>query len=144
MKKLFAFGLFGLLISMTSCASLNKSYGSSAVSLEKIQTNQIKADLAVDQTSKLVGKSNMKYFLFFKVSGDNEFADGVRFPGLSFGRSGKAKSAAAFKALNSTGDKFDILVNPQYTVKVTRKLFSTSISATVEGYGGTYSNFRIE
>ena len=84
------------------------------------------------------------FFLFFKVSGDNEFADGVRFPGLSFGASGKAKSAAAFKALNSTGDKFDILVNPQYTVKVTRTLFTTSISATVEGYGGTYSNFRTE
>ena len=144
MKKLFAFGLFGLLISMTSCATLNKSYDSSAVSLGNVQTDPIKADLTVDQTTKLVGTSNVNYFLFFKVSGDNQFADGIRFPGLSFGATGQAKSAAAFKALNSTEADFDILVDPQYTVKVVRTLFTTSIKVTVEGYGGTYSNFRTE
>ena len=144
MKKLFAFGLFGLLISMTSCATLNKSYDSSAVSLGNVQTDPIKADLTVDQTTNIVGTSNTNYFLFFKVSGDNQFADGIRFPGLSFGATGKAKSAAAFKALNSTEADFDILVDPQYTVKVVRTLFTTSIKVTVEGYGGTYSNFRTE
>lgn len=144
-KKLLVFSLFAFSMAMTSCGvSFNKSYNSSAVQLGDVQLDPIKADLAVDQTSKLVGSSKSSFFLMFKVSGDNYFADGVRFPGMSFGAVNAVKSSAAYNALNSTENDFDIIVDPQYTVKVVKTLFTSTVSVTVEGYGGTYSNFRTE
>jgi hypothetical protein len=63
---------------------------------------------------------------------------------MSFGAVNKVKSSAAYNALNSTENNFDIIVDPKHTVKVTRTLFTKTIKVTVEGYGGTYSNFRTE
>ena len=143
MKQLLFFGLLALSMAMTSCASLNKSYNSSAVKLRNVQLDPIKADLTVDQ-EKITGTSTSTFFSIFRLSGDNSFADGVRFPGMSFGAVNKVKSSAAYNALNSTENNFDIIVDPQHTVKVTRTLFTKTIKVTVEGYGGTYSNFRTE
>ena len=131
-------------MAMTSCVSLNKSYDSSSVKLTKVQLDPIKADLNIDETEKLTGTSKSNFFWIFKLSGDNSFADGVKFPGMSFGAVNKVKSSAAYNALNSTENDFDIIVDPQYMVKVTKTLLTTTINVTVEGYGGTYSNFRTE
>jgi len=144
MKKLFYFGVIAMSMIMTSCVSLNKSYDSSAVKLTNVMLDPIKADLTVDQTEKLVGTSSSSFFWIFKVSGDNSFADGVKFPGMSFGAVNKVKSSAAYNALNNAEKEYDIIVDPQYTVKVTKTIFTTNIKVTVEGYGGTYSNFRTE
>lgn len=144
MKKLFFFGVIAMSMIMTSCVSLNKSYDSSAVKLTNVMLDPIKADLTVDQTEKLVGTSSSSFFWIFKVSGDNSFADGVKFPGMSFGAVNKVKSSAAYNALNNAEKEYDIIVDPQYTVKVTKTIFTTNIKVTVEGYGGTYSNFRTE
>jgi hypothetical protein len=144
MKKLFFFGVIAMSMIMTSCVSLNKSYDSSAVKLTNVKLDPIKADLTVDQTEKLVGTSSSSFFWIFKVSGDNSFADGVKFPGMSFGAVNKVKSSAAYNALNNAEKEYDIIVDPQYTVKVTKTIFTTNIKVTVEGYGGTYSNFRTE
>jgi hypothetical protein len=144
MKKLFYFGVIAMSMIMTSCVSLNKSYDSSAVKLTNVMLDPIKADLTVDQTEKLVGTSSSSFFWIFKITGDNSFADGVKFPGMSFGAVNKVKSSAAYNALNNTKKDYDIIVDPQYTVKVTKTIFTTTIKVTVEGYGGTYSNFRTE
>ena len=144
MKKVLFLCLITCSMVMTSCASVNKSYDSSAVKLTKVQLDPIKADLTVDQTEKLVGTSNSSFFWIFRVSGDNYFADGVQFPGMSFGAVNKVKSSAAYNALNNAGKDYDIIVDPQYTVKVTKTFFTTNIQVSVEGYGGTYSNFRTE
>ena len=126
-KKLLVFSLFAFSMAMTSCGvSFNKSYNSSAVQLGDVQLDPIKADLTVDQTSKLVGSSKSSFFLMFKVAGDNYFADGVRFPGMSFGAVNAVKSSAAYNALNSTENDFDIIVDPQYTVKVTDAFYINS------------------
>lgn len=53
-----------------------------------------------------------------------------------------AVAAAAYKAL-SQGD-YDVLVSPQYSVSVKSGFFKKTITVTVEGYGGKYSNFRTE
>lgn len=144
MKKVFLFGVFAMSMIMTSCVSLNKSYDSSAVKLTNVMLDPIKADLTVDETEKLVGTSSSSFFWIFKITGDNSFADGVKFPGMSFGAVNKVKSSAAYNALNSTEKEYDIIVDPQYTVKVTKTILTTNIEVTVEGYGGTYSNFRTE
>lgn len=144
MKKVFLFGVFAMSMIMTSCVSLNKSYDSSAVKLTNVKLDPIKADLTVDETEKLVGTSSSSFFWIFKITGDNSFADGVKFPGMSFGAVNKVKSSAAYNALNSTEKEYDIIVDPQYTVKVTKTILTTNIEVTVEGYGGTYSNFRTE
>ncbi|MDG1315513.1 MAG: hypothetical protein P8P29_08340, partial [Flavobacteriaceae bacterium] len=47
-----------------------------------------------------------------KVSGDNEFADGI-----FRGKVGGTQSAAAYKAVSNSDA--DVLVNPQYTLKKT-------------------------
>lgn len=144
MKKVFLFGVFAMSMIMTSCVSLNKSYDSSAVKLTNVMLDPIKADLTVDETEKLVGTSSSSFFWIFKIIGDNSFADGVKFPGMSFGAVNKVKSSAAYNALNNTEKEYDIIVDPQYTVKVTKTILTTNIEVTVEGYGGTYSNFRTE
>lgn len=144
MKKVFLFGVFAMSMIMTSCVSLNKSYDSSAVKLTNVMLDPIKADLTVDESEKLVGTSSSSFFWIFKITGDNSFADGVKFPGMSFGAVNKVKSSAAYNALNSTEKEYDIIVDPQYTVKVTKTILTTNIEVTVEGYGGTYSNFRTE
>ena len=144
MKKVFLFGVLAMSMIMTSCVSLNKSYDSSAVKLTNVMLDPIKADLTVDETEKLVGTSSSSFFWIFKITGDNSFADGVKFPGMSFGAVNKVKSSAAYNALNSTEKEYDIIVDPQYTVKVTKTILTTNIEVTVEGYGGTYSNFRTE
>jgi hypothetical protein len=150
MKKLITIlGCFILTsMLMTSCVSTNKGFQSSPVISRNVQLDPIKADLKVDEKSKLKGESSSAYFLIFRVSGDNTFADGINYSSdesirlFSAGRLKKARAAAAYKAL-SAGD-YDVLIHPNYTTTVENYLLFKKYSVKVEGYGAKYVNFRTE
>lgn len=147
---------FGSLL-MTSCVSTNRGFQSSPVISRNVQLDPIKADINVEEKSKIKGESSSTYFLVFRVSGDNTFADGInystdasasvlsQFNPLKLAQSGRlneVRGAAAYKAL-STGD-YDVLVHPNYTTTVENYLIFKKYIVKVEGYGAKYENFRTE
>jgi len=159
MKKLITIlGCFILTsVFMTSCVSTNKGFQSSPVISRNVQLDPIKADLKVDEKSKLKGESSSAYFLIFRVSGDNTFADGINYSTdasssllsqlnpmklAQAGRLNKVRGAAAFKALSSSD--YDVLVHPNYTTTVENYLIFKKYTVKVEGYGAKYANFRTE
>ena len=145
-------------IFFTSCVSTNKGYQSSPVISRNVQLDPIKADILVNETTKLSGQSSSTYFLFFRVFGDNTSADGINYStdaGGSFlsqlnpikhmktAKLNKVRSAAAYKALSS-GD-YDFLVHPNYIMTKRNYLGIVKIyECTVSGYGAKYQNFRTE
>lgn len=153
--------IFGALlvgsVLMTSCVSTNKGFQSSPVISRNVQLDPIKADIKVDEKTKVIGESSSAYFLFFRVSGDNTFADGINystdasasklsqlnpFKLAQSGRLNKVRGAAAYKALSS-GD-YDVLVHPNYTTTVEDYFIFKKYVVKVEGYGAKYVNFRTE
>ncbi len=159
MKKLMT--IFGSLLLgsmlITSCVTTNRGFQSSPVISRNVQLDPIKADIKVDEKSKLKGESSSAYFLIFRVSGDNTFADGINYSTdasssllsqlnpmklAQAGRLNKVRGAAAYKALSS-GD-YDVLVHPNYTTTVENYLIFKKYTVKVEGYGAKYANFRTE
>jgi hypothetical protein len=159
MKKLMT--ILGVLfvgsILMTSCVSTNKGFQSSPVISRNVELDPIKSDIKVDEKTKLKGESSSAYFLIFRVSGDNTFADGITystdasasifqqfnpFKLAEAGRLNKVRGAAAYKALGS-GD-YDVLVHPNYTTTVKNYLIFKKYTVKVDGYGAKYTNFRTE
>jgi hypothetical protein len=159
MKKLMTiYGavLFSTLL-MTSCVSTNRGFQSSPVVSRNVELDPIKADIKVDEKTKIKGESTSSYFLIFRVSGDKTFADGINYSTdasastlsqlnplklAQAGRLNKVRGAAAYKAL-STGD-YDVLVHPNYTTTVENYLLFKKYVVKVEGYGAKYENFRTE
>lgn len=159
MKKVLAV-LGTLLITstlFTSCSTTNKGIQSSPVISRNVHLDPIKADIKVDNENKLSGESSSAYLLFFRVSGDNTFADGVNystaasaslknllnpFKFFEFIRLNKVRSAAAYNAL-SFGN-CDVLVHPTYTNRVENYILFKRYTSKVEGYGAKYENFRTE
>jgi hypothetical protein len=144
-------------IVMTSCVSTNRGFQSSPVISRNVQLDPIKADIKVDEKSKIKGESSSSYFLIFRVSGDNTFADGINYSTdasaslfsqlnplkiAQAGRLNKVRGAAAFKALSS--GEYDVLVHPNYTTTVENYLIFKRYVVKVEGYGAKYANFRTE
>ena len=148
-------------IFFNSCVSTNKGFQSSPVISRNVQLDPIKADVKVNETTKLSGQSTSTYFLFFRISGDNTSADGINYSTDAGGSSlsvlsqfnpikllktaklNKVRSAAAYKALSS-GD-YDFLVHPNYTMTTKNYLGLVKIyECTVSGYGAKYQNFRTE
>ena len=142
---------------MTSCVSTNTGFQSSPVIARNVQLDPIKADIKVDEKNKLVGESSSGYFLIFRVSGDNTFADGINYSTdasasvftqlnplkiAKAGRLNKVRGAAAYKAM-STGD-YDVLIHPNYSTTVKNYLIFKKYTVKVEGYGAKYQNFRTE
>lgn len=149
--------LFFSSILLTSCVSTNKGFQSSPVLSRNVELDPVKADIKVDEKSKIKGESSSSYFLIFRVSGDNTFADGINYstdasasllsqlnPIKMFqsARLNKVRGAAAYKALN-TGN-FDVLVHPNYTTTVENYLIYKKYKVKVDGYGAKYENFRTE
>ena len=136
----------------SSCVSSNKGFQSSPVISRNVELDPIKADIIVDEKRKLKGGSSATYFLFFRINGDNVYADGIKYSTQTFnanpfkiaqqGRLNKVRSAAAYKAITS-GD-YDVLVHPNYSTTVEDYFFVKKYAVTVEGYGAKYSNFRTE
>lgn len=142
---------------LTSCVTTNRGFQSSPVISRNIELDPIKADIVVDEKAKLKGESSSAYFLIFRVSGDNTFADGINYSTdasasllqqlnplklAQAGRLNKVRGAAAYKAL-SAGD-YDVLVHPNYTTTVQNYLIYKKYTVQVEGYGAKYANFRTE
>ena len=105
-----------------SCVSTNKSFQSSPVIAGYVTLDPIKADITIDESKKLDGESSTTYFLFFRVSGDRYFADGIHyntdmgmFSMIKNRRLNRIRSAAAYNALRA-GD-YDVLVHPKYEMK---------------------------
>ncbi len=141
-------------IGLSSCMSTKKGYQSSPVVSRNVQLDPIKADIVVNETTKLSGKSTSTYILGFRIKGDNTIADGITYStdaggsGLNLNvlktaKLNKVRSAAAYKAL-ATGD-YDFLVHPNYTTSTKNFVGIVKIyECTVSGYGAKYQNFRTE
>ena len=144
-------------LTLTNCVTTNRGFQSSPVVSRNVQLDPIKADIKVNESTKLKGQSSSTYFLIFRVSGDNTIADGINYSTdasagileqlnpmslLTAGRLNKVRGAAAFKALSS-GD-YDVLVHPNYTTTVKNYLIVKKYDVSVEGYGAKYENFRTE
>ena len=137
--------LLTVAFSFQSCKSTSKGYQSSTVMSRNVQLDPIKADIKVDETKKLVGTSKATYILgFFRVGGDDKYADGINYSTNSIKgiREGGIKAAAAYKALE--GGDWDVLVHPTYTVSRKWFFFGTKYEIEVQGYGAKYENFRTE
>lgn len=116
----------------------------------------IKADIEITSQQKLKGESTSTYVFFIRIEGDNTYADGINYntdaassfwgkfnPFSGSGALGRAKAAAAYKAI-STGD-YDFLVSPSYTTTVKNYLgIFKEYKVQVTGYGARYKNFRTE
>jgi hypothetical protein len=139
---------------LSSCVSTNKGFQSSPVISRNIELEPIKSDIVMDEKTKLTGNGQSSYFLFFRVSGDNTFADGINYSTDANGgfnplkmigasRMNRVRSTAAYRALPA-GD-FDVLVHPNYTMTTKNVLWIfRSYKCTVTGYGGKYTNYRTE
>lgn len=156
MKKLLTVTLIAILLA--SCSSTQTAFDSSPVNSKSVELDPIKADINVNEKSKIKGSSKSTYFLFFRISGDKVYAD-VDFDNqkdlttsvLSLlnpfnwiynGGESKTRSAAAYKALSKNND--DVIVDPNYTTTVKNYILFKTFKVDVEGYGAKYSNFRTE
>jgi ABC-type amino acid transport substrate-binding protein len=150
------FGAF-ILASLNSCVSTSKGYQSSPVISRNVELDPIKADIKVNEKDKLKGESTSTYFLVFRVSGDNTFADGIRYStdanasvlsqinplyAIKQNRMSEVRASAAYNALSK--GEYDFLVHPNYTVTVENYLLFKKYIVSVEGYGANYVNFRTE
>jgi hypothetical protein len=143
LKKVLIASSLVLAGALSGCSSLNVSSNSMPVTAP-LQTD-IKADVEVGE--KISGKASVTKILFFTIGSDKQFADGVSYGGsgggmgLPFGDPvSKAKSAAAYKAVTSSGA--DIIVAPRYTVETDDFVVFGTINVTVEGYKGTIKSIK--
>lgn len=162
MKRIIFTATIGILF-LSSCASYSSGYQSSTVQGRNVELDPIVADINVDESEKLMGESESAYLLFFRLRGDNRYADGVSYSANAFTREGlfsflnpfrliekiatgdaegKVKSAAAYNALRDTDA--DVLVHPTYSVFKKNYIIFYIYGATVQGYAGKYTNFRTE
>lgn len=133
--------VFLSLLFFASCSTINKSHMNQSISISI--TNEMKAQIDVDMTTKLTGYAYGGYlFNMLKVNGDVKYADGISYNG---GKSGgfldtiskveAVKSAAAYNAIRQS--KADVLISPQYVVEESHwNPFWKSIKVKVTGYAG--------
>jgi len=157
MKKVLGLMAIVLVLGTTSCVTTNKGFQSSPVISRNVELDPIKADIEVNETTKLKGESSSTYFLGIRVKGENTFADGIKYStdaniGIlqqfnplyiaTQGRQQKVRAAAAYNALES-GD-YDFMIHPNYIVTVENYLIVKKYKVVVTGYGATYKNFRTQ
>lgn len=155
MKKVL---LLLTIITLASCSSTQTAFDSSPVNSKSVDLDPIKADIKIDESSKIKGSSKSTYFLFFRLSGDKVYADvelgqqkDLTTSILSLlnplnwvynGGERKTKSAAAYKALSKNNS--DVIVDANYTTTIKDYLIFKTFKVDVEGYGAKYHNFRTE
>lgn len=147
MSSLKLIVLLGLSLIITSCTSINRSHMNASIGISIDSPMSAKID--VDMTKKLTGYASGGYlFHLVHVSGDNKYADGIRFnePGnqgegfLSsltsmFSKIEGVKAAAAYNAIR-TSDA-DVLINPQYVIEENHwNPFYKLVKVKVTGYPG--------
>jgi hypothetical protein len=148
MKKFYKLILLFIgIIYLSSCGVVKNSgkYHEKNISNKDISTDDLYADMEINEEEKITGEASATYFLFFRISGDNHYADikssEAGFPS-PFSKTAGPKKAAQYKALNSA--KADFIAKPSYTIKKRTYLFGlmTTVNANVSGYAGNYVNFK--
>ena len=149
MKVLTVLALTAL-VSCSTTNNLSQKTGGMYVSV----TSNLHADVEVDMSKKIVGKAHHTRILGFHTKSSTNYADGVTYDtgstgGGLFGFFGpgmeeEAKSAAAYNA--TVPNKADVLVAPQYLVKVKSYFFGAykEVQAQVWGYSGKVRNITPE
>jgi hypothetical protein len=136
--------IFIVAIVLASCGTVKNSgkYHAKHVVNNNIGTLELRADQVIDETSKITGSASATYFLFFKLSGNNHYADINGSFSSPFSKTAKVKKAAQYEALSRSNS--DFVAKPSYTIKQTTYLLGlmTSVNVSVSGYGGVYKNFR--
>jgi hypothetical protein len=127
---------------------MNRSQKSGALDV-RVSTD-LQVDMDIDTSKKISGSAkHSKLFGFINLQTSKNFADGVTYDGasesfsfFSGGMVDDAKSAAAYNAVSS--NKADVLVIPQYTIKVESYFLGAwkEVSAQVSGYAGKIKNIR--
>ena len=141
-NKLLSISIIAILLS--SCVVKNSGkYHAKQVKNTQISTLELRADMKIDETKKITGNATATHFLFWKISGNNHYAD-FSFPYFSnpFSKSALVKRAAQYEALSQSNA--DFIAKPSYTVKHARYLFGlmSKVDVSISGYGGVYKNFR--
>ena len=116
MKKIFMIFLISF-----GCTSINKSHLNSPLKINV--KSDLKAIIEVDTSKKLIGYASGVYlFHFFKISGDDRFADGLGynekkppFVERILSLTHNVKSAAAYNAIRTS--RADVIMAPQYVVE---------------------------
>ena len=124
-------------ISLSSCKSTIMSASSTPLSVKE-NIRPFDADISVDVSKKITGESKSLYFLFFKIKGDSQYAEGVDYSGGSNSftpKINKSKSAAAYKAVKNSN--CDVIVHPNYEIDVENYIFFKKINVKVTGFQGT-------
>lgn len=132
-----------------SCSStMNRSQKSGSLDV-KVKSD-LQADMDVDMTKKITGTAkHTKLFGVIDIKTSKNYADGVAYDGASQGFNlfaggvvEDAKSAAAYNAV--VPNKADVLVAPQYLIKVESYFFGAwkEVTAQVSGYAGRIKNIR--
>lgn len=137
------------LAALVSCSHHN-NYKQHAGSLDVSVHSHLEADLDIDMTKKIVGKATHVRIFGIHTESSTNYADGVNYGGSSGGLFGffgpgmeeAAKSAAAYKA--TVPNKADVIVAPQYLVKVKSYFFGAykEVEAQVWGYGAKVKNIK--
>ena len=143
MKRIATIATISAFALLTGCASQNVSQPTAPLNGEV--TTDLKADVKVGET--ITGQSSVNIlFGVFKLGGDTQFADGVTYGGgeggfaLGLDPVATAKSAAAFKAVKSSGA--DLIVAPRYEVSVQDYLVYKAVNVKVTGSKGTVTAIR--
>lgn len=146
MKKLHLLPSIGLLFLASCSTTYNKSHKSGVLDLRV--RSELQADIEVDMTKKISGAAtHSKLFGIFDLQSSTNFVDGIQYGAndstnfiFSGGMVEEAKSAAAFNAIFP--NNADIIVTPQYLIKVKKYFFGAykEVTAQVSGYAGKVKN----
>lgn len=145
-------GIFASLATVSCSTSVHRSQMST--SLDVTMESNLTADIEVDLTKQLKGSAKQSMiFWFFDLDVPEYFTEGVAYNkgsnnfSLSTlspmnGLLDSVKAAAAYRATYET--KADVLVFPQYNVKVTTRFmgFYKEVVANVYGYAGNIKSIK--
>lgn len=128
--------------------TLNKSQPNGALDLH-VQS-KLNADVEVDMNRQVKGSAHqVKLLWFIPIKQSKRFVDGVNFSaqesGFKFFSGGvedETKAAAAYNAV--VPNDVEVLVAPQYTMKVKSYLFGAwkEVTVSVTGYAGKIKGFK--
>ena len=136
MRKLL---LLSVVFLFTGCSTVNKSVIASPINISA--ESKINADIKVGE--KITGTAKSTLLMgFIVLTGPDKFADGVFGSLLTnpFDPTPSIKAAAAYNAVSRSGA--DVIVNPQYRVKINRAFMITMVEVTVTGYNGKIMGFN--
>lgn len=148
--KVLSIAVIASTMLLASCSStMNRSQKSGALDVRV--TSDLKAEVDVDMTKKIQGTAkHTKLFGVIDIKSSKNYADGVAYDGggssafslFSGGIVDDTKSAAAYNAV--VPNKADVLVAPQYMIKVESYFFGAwkEVTAVVSGYAGRIKDIK--